>query len=1373
VIRLASRCLSALVLVALLALPLSAATVADVSSTAGAGAHLGLGTPIDITVTFNATAAIDVSGGQPTLTLNDGGTALYTGTSGTSSTMTFRYTVHAADVTAALDATAMVLNGATLDGTTTAPALPTGSDPASLATLRHLTIDGSRTGIVGITSSASGRKGAGASIPITVTFARTMTVVGTIDSTLDLNSGGTAIWGGAANGPVTGTTFTFTYTVLPGENATALNVLAFNPNDAAYTDSNAKSELTDVPAAGAVGALNVGQTIIVDTTPAPTVTAVTTTHAAGTVGTNVAIPFLVDFSAPVTVTGTPTLALSLPGRSATYTGGSGTSELAFSYTTAANDNANPLALSGTGALSGTIQDAYTAPATLTLPIATLNHAIVVDTAPPTVALSSTAAIAGPNRPVTVAIAFSEAVTGFTSLNLTNGTLVSGPTGSGTAWTAQVLATGPGALGVQVAANSALDVAGNGNTASSTFSLNYDGTAPTASLFTTATAAGPAHPTPVIVTFSSPVVGFATTGLVLGSATLQSGPTTTDGGSTWNLVLQATGPGDLTAQVAANAAQDAAGNPNLASVLPLTLPYDGTSPTVLVTPSGNTTNAPPVFFLTFSESVTAAPAISALSLANGTASTPTGTGANYTVNVTPAPTATIAGQTTINSSTIYLSAAQATTLPAFTPVAIAGTTYLTTNGAPVIIPAPPASAVPVTLASPVVSALPANTPVFATPVAVGCQVAAGAASDPAGNASLVSATATQTYDPIAPLALITPAVANTGTSPVFFNLRMSKPVTGLVASDITSNGTVTALAALPSGVDYQIQVIPNAVGTVTCRLPAGMVYDLAGNANQGSNTGQCVFDNRTLAVSINATGTSPTNANQIPFTVSFNKPLPAGTFTAADLVATNGTVTSVGENATHDTFSIQVAPASDGTVSLQVADGVVADQYGIIYHQQAADRASVVSDRTAPVITALSVTNATGTYGLGANITINATWSETINVTVVGTQRPGFLLDAGTSATAAYASGTGTTTTTFSYTVATGDVADPLALAANALLVQSSEITDTAGNPAATALPALSGGAAVIDTSPATITGVDSTLANGVYGSGQVVPVVVHFSKAVQVTGTPTLSLATGAADTVVTYTSGSGGTTLTFTYTVAAGQTAADLDYDGVNALSLHGGAITDLFKNPANLTLPTAASGLSLAGTRTLVVNTTDTTVPVVTTTAFTSPSGTYGTGATVAITVTFNRTVGVVGTPFLVMNDIAGGHTTPTARYTGGSGTNVLAFTYTVASSDSTNALGYADSGALRVDSADTISNVSVPANTTLPAPGAAGSLEASAAIAVNPGGGGTGKPPATTLPSASGSTATCGLGSGIALFFATLLLIRRPRRAAPARRQVPSRP
>ncbi len=99
-----------------------------------------------------------------------------------------------------------------------------------------------------------------------------------------------------------------------------------------------------------------------------------------------------------------------------------------------------------------------------------------------------------------------------------------------------------------------------------------------------------------------------------------------------------------------------------------------------------------------------------------------------------------------------------------------------------------------------------------------------------------------------------------------------------------------------------------------------------------------------------------------------------------------------------------------------------------------------------------------------------------------------------------------------------------------------------------------------DTNPPvpTISSDDPRMANGTYKVGDTVSVQVNFSAAVTVTGTPQLTLETGTTDEIINYASGSGTSALTFTYTVQAGDTTADLDYQSTTALALNGGTIKD-----------------------------------------------------------------------------------------------------------------------------------------------------------------------------------------------------------------------
>ncbi|RAK65999.1 reprolysin-like metallopeptidase [Hymenobacter edaphi] len=107
------------------------------------------------------------------------------------------------------------------------------------------------------------------------------------------------------------------------------------------------------------------------------------------------------------------------------------------------------------------------------------NTFIVDTTAPTATLSSAAGASGGSTtttPLPFAVTFSESVTGFAAsgISVTNGTVTSGPTGSGSGpYTFAVTPTTAGtATTVQIGANAAQDAAGNGNAASASYSLTY-------------------------------------------------------------------------------------------------------------------------------------------------------------------------------------------------------------------------------------------------------------------------------------------------------------------------------------------------------------------------------------------------------------------------------------------------------------------------------------------------------------------------------------------------------------------------------------------------------------------------------------------------------------------------------------------------------------------------------------------------------------------------------------------------------------------------------------------------------------------------------------------------------------------------------------
>lgn len=155
-----------------------------------------------------------------------------------------------------------------------------------------------------------------------------------------------------------------------------------------------------------------------------------------------------------------------------------------------------------------------------------------------------------------------------------------------------------------------------------------------------------------------------------------------------------------------------------------------------------------------------------------------------------------------------------------------------------------------------------------------------------------------------------------------------------------------------------------------------------------------------------------------------------------------------------------------------------------------------------------------------------------------------------------------------------------------------------------------------------VTGVDSSTGDGTYTAGAVIDIQITFSSNVNVTGNPQLLLETGTTDRNAVYVSGSGTAVLTFQYTVAAGDSSADLDYVSANALTLNGGTITGAIGD-AVLILPKPgdATAISLADNRNIAIDSSGN--PAVTSITRQNPVGEYTNANVLVFRVTFNEAV------------------------------------------------------------------------------------------------------------------------------------------------------
>ncbi len=359
---------------------------------------------------------------------------------------------------------------------------------------------------------------------------------------------------------------------------------------------------------------------------------------------------------------------------------------------------------------------------------------------------------------------------------------------------------------------------------------------------------------------------------------------------------------------------------------------------------------------------------------------------------------------------------------------------------------------------------------------------------------------------------------------------------------------------------------------------------------GSGTGSALTGTLNAPTGVTASATPGSSTVSVSWTPSAGTPAPTGY-----RVVRTTTSTSVAVDACGTTSSLVTGSTCNDT---SVPDGTYTYMVTAVYRtwtatSGASNSVTVVGDNTPPALQ--SINRAAG----AANPTKAATltWTVTFSEPVSGVTSSNFTTVKGTGITgtlgAPLVTGSGAT-----YTVAVSTTGVTGANASNAIglnLANGTGVHDAAGN--ATTSSAFTGQTYDFDTTAPTVAAVSSTLADGSYKAGQVVPVTVSFSEPVTVTGTPQLLLSTGTpATTAVSYSSGSGTSDLTFSYTVAAGNTSSHLDYAATTSLALNGGTIRDAVTNSATLTLAAPGTAGSLGANKNLVV---DTTAPAVTVTA------------------------------------------------------------------------------------------------------------------------------------------------------------------------------
>ncbi|VUD46851.1 hypothetical protein TDB9533_00907 [Thalassocella blandensis] len=601
-----------------------------------------------------------------------------------------------------------------------------------------------------------------------------------------------------------------------------------------------------------------------------------------------------------------------------------------------------------------------------------------DITEPTVAISG--APANTNGTYTVTFEFSEDVSGFTLGDVTvgNGSASNFTAVDGNTYTALITPASEGAVTVDVASAVAQDVAGNNNEAASQVSTNYDITDPSVTI-----SGAPADTNgtyTVTFEFSEDVTGFSLGDIAVGNGSASNFTAVDD--NTYTALITPASEGAVTIDVAEAVAQDAAVNDNQAATQ-VSTNYDTTAPAVEIQGAPADTNSAFTATFEFSEDVSDF-VLGDITVGNGAASNFTAVDDNtYTALITPASE----GAVTIDVASAVATDAANNDNEAATQVS---TNYDTT--APTVqiqgAPADTNSTFTATFefsenvsdfvlgditvgngAASDFVAVDGNTyTALITPASEGTvtiDVASAVAQDASENDNSAATQASTNYDTTAPSVEIqgTPDDTNSAFTATF---EFSEDVSGFALGDITiGNGTASNFVAV-DGNTYTALITPASEGAVTIDVGSAVAVDVADNNNTAASQVSVNYD--TTAPSVEIQG-APDDTNSA-FTATFEFSEDVSDFILADISVGNGSASNF-VAVDGNTYTALITPASEGTVTLDVASAVATDAAG--NDNTAATQTSTNYDATQPGV---------AINGLPANTNsaFTATFEFTENVT---------------------------------------------------------------------------------------------------------------------------------------------------------------------------------------------------------------------------------------------------------------------------------------------------------------------------------------------------------------------------------------------------------
>ncbi|WP_085694940.1 Ig-like domain-containing protein [Pseudomonas sp. B7(2017)] len=887
----------------------------------------------------------------------------------------------------------------------------------------------------------------------------------------------------------------------------------------------------------------------------------------------------------------------------------------FTPTANITDTTNLITLDNTGVvdLSGNAGSGTTDSANFT-----------IDTQRPTATIVVTDTNLAAGETSLVTITFSEAVTGFTTADLTvaNGTL-SGLSSSdgGITWTATLTpnANITDSTNLVTLDNTGIaDLAGNAGSGT-TNSNNYaiDTARPTATIVVADNALKIGETSLVTITFSEAVTGFTNADLTIANGTL-SAVSSSDGGITWTATFTPTANiTDATNVITLDntGVTDAAGNTGSGTTDSNNYAVDTQRPTATIVVANPTlaVGQTSLVTITFSEAVTGFTNAD-LTIANGTLSAVSSSDGGITWTATFTPTANVtdatnlitldntgvadtsgnagSGTTDSNNYAIDTQRPTATIVMADSNLAAGETSLVTITFSEAVTGFTNAD---LTVPNGTLSAVSSSdggitwTATFTPSVGVNdatnvITLANTGIADLAGNAGSGTTNSgnftINTQVPTATIVVANSSLGVGGTSLV--TITFSEAVTGFTNADLTvANGTLSAVSSADGGVTWTATFTPTANVTDTSNL---ITLDNTGVQNSVGNAGSGTTDSNnyaidtqrptaTIVVADTALGVGQTTT----VTITFSEAVTG--FSLADLTAENGTLSGLttSDNITWTATFTPAAGITDTTNLITLDNTGVADVAGNA-GSGTTDSNNYAVDSQRPTAT---IVMADTDLRPGETTTVTITFSEA----VTGFDNSDLSIPNGTLSNVTSSDGGITWTATFTPALGVTDNT-------NLIVLNNAGYTDVAGNAG---LGTTSSANFTVNTLVPTATIV---VADTAIKAGETSLVTITFNEAVSGFDNSDLTIANGTLSNV---SSSDGGITWTATFTPTANVT------DTTNLITLNNAGVTN-------------ASGNSGVGTTDSNNFAIDTALPTAT---ITVADNRLGIGETTTVTITFSEAV------------------------------------------------------------------------------------------------------------------------------------------------------